>query len=189
MGSSYGAVTLAHSFIKKHIKKGALCIDATAGRGNDTLMLAEIVGELGRVLSFDIQLEAINSTTELLKENGVLNRVQVIHDSHANMDKYVQKGTADCIVFNFGWLPGADHSVSTHANTSIEAIEKGLELLSERGIMSLCIYYGRESGFDERDAVLSYVEKIDPKKYTVIVSSFVNRPNCPPIFVSIQKGI
>lgn len=188
MASTFGAVTLAHEFIKKYVKEGDFCIDATAGRGNDTLMLSKLVGDSGKVIAFDVQPEAIESTKSLLNENGVKN-AQVIHDSHVNMDLYAEKESVKCIVFNFGWLPGADHSVSTHADTSIEAVKKGLELLSGDGIMSLCIYYGRESGFEERDALLNFVENIDSKKYTAIVSSFVNRPNCPPIFVAIRKGI
>ncbi len=188
MASTYGAVTLAHDFIKKYVKEGDFCIDATAGRGNDTLFLAKLVGESGKVLSFDIQPEAIESTKALLSDNGIEN-AQVIHDSHVNMDAYAKDGSVDCIVFNFGWLPGADHSVSTKPDTSIEAVKKGLELLRDKGIMSLCIYYGRESGFEERDALLEFVENMDSKKYTAVVSRFVNRPNCPPIFVAIRKGI
>ena len=91
------------------------------------------------------------------------------------------------LVFNFGWLPGGNHLISTRADTSITAIEKGLRLLSPVGIMSLCLYSGKDSGFDEKDAIIAYLKTIDYHKYTVIVSDFINHPNCPPIPVLIYK--
>ena len=53
--------------------------------------------------------------------------------------------------------------------------------------MSLCIYSGGENGFDERDALLEFVETINPQEYTVLVSRFVNRTGNPPIPVFIWK--
>ena len=53
--------------------------------------------------------------------------------------------------------------------------------------MSLCIYSGGDSGFEERDALLDYLKQLDTKKYLVILSSYYNRPNNPPIPVLIQK--
>ena len=42
-------------FISEHVKEGDLCIDATMGNGNDTLLLSRLCGEKGHVLAFDIQ--------------------------------------------------------------------------------------------------------------------------------------
>lgn len=42
-------------FITEHVKEGDLCIDATMGNGNDTLLLSRLCGEKGHVLAFDIQ--------------------------------------------------------------------------------------------------------------------------------------
>ena len=53
--------------------------------------------------------------------------------------------------------------------------------------MTLCIYSGGESGFAERDALLSYLKTLDVKKYLVILSCYYNRPNHPPIPVLIKK--
>ena len=65
---------------------------------------------------------------------------------------------------------------------------EALALLREDGIMSLCIYYGRETGFAERDALLAYLRTIDSRQYTVMICEFANRSNCPPIPVLIWKG-
>ena len=40
MPNHVNALTLAHRFLRENIKEGSFCIDATAGRGGDTLLLA-----------------------------------------------------------------------------------------------------------------------------------------------------
>ena len=167
---SFSALTVAHDFLSRHIKPNSLCIDATAGRGRDTLFLCNLVGSKGRVLAFDIQQEAIDSTKALLEQEGVADRAAVILDSHVNMDAYASPESVSAITFNFGWLPGGNHSV-----------------LTPDGVMSLCIYYGKDTGFAEHDALLQYVKNIDPQRFSVIVCDFANRPNCPPIPVLITR--
>ena len=180
---------LAHQFIRQYVSAGDHCIDATAGRGHDTAFLSELVGESGRVTAFDIQQEALTSTDALLREKGLRERVELILDSHANMEQYATAGTVACIAFNFGYLPGGDHRIATHAASSIPAIEAGLKLLKEGGVMSLCIYYGGDTGFDEKEALLDYLKTVDSKRYTVLITEFANRPNNPPIPVFILKRI
>lgn len=187
MTDSFSVLTLAHAAIDKHVRQGDFCIDATAGRGHDTAYLCNLVGETGRVLAMDIQEPAIESTRTLLEERGLLNRAQLVLDSHGNMAKYAQENSAACITFNFGWLPGGDHSVFTQAESSIAALEQGLRLLRPGGIMSLCIYYGRQNGTAERDALLEYLRQIDHKQYTALLHSFWNRPNNPPLFALVYK--
>lgn len=121
-----------------------------------------------------------------LPYGGCPKRALLILDGHEKMAKYV-KEEVSCIVFNFGYLPGGDHSLATKAKTSILAIEEGLKLLQKKGLMSLCIYSGGDSGFEERDAILDYLNHLDTKKYLVIVSQYYNRPNHPPIPVMIVK--
>jgi hypothetical protein len=145
------------------------------------------VGESGTVISFDIQPEALASTRMLLEERGFWGRTQLLLESHSEMARFAQPESVSCISFNLGWLPGGDHSVFTRAATSIPAIEAGLSLLRKGGVMSLCIYYGRDCGFDERDAVLAYLQTIDSHRFTVIVSSFANRPNNPPIWTFVMR--
>ena len=187
MSRPFGALQVAHQFIESHVRPGAFCIDATAGRGNDTVFLASLVGETGKVLAFDIQPEAVESTRALIGERGCSGFTRVVLDSHANMARYAAPGSVDCIVFNFGWLPGGDHSVNTRAESSIAAIEAGLTLLNPRGVMSLIFYYGRDTGYAERDALLAYLRTIDHRAFTVVVADFCNRPNDPPLPVFLIK--
>lgn len=178
-------ITLAHHLMAQYIKPGACCIDATAGRGFDTAFLCELTGESGEVLAFDIQEDAVNSTKALLEKRGL--RAKVYLESHAHMNQYKEAESVDGIMFNFGYLPGGDHSICTHAQSSIAAINCGLELLKKKGVMSLCIYHGGDTGFEEKNALLAYLKELDTKKYTVIVSELHNRPNHPPLSVFITK--
>ena len=183
----YQITEWCHHFIRDHVKEGDCCIDATAGNGNDTLVLCELVGKTGKVIAFDIQEEAVANTKKRLVEHGVAERAQVLLESHVNMSRYAEAESVSCIVFNFGYLPGGDHELATQKESSITAIHEGLRLLKKGGMMSLCIYSGGDSGFEERDAILSEIKQLDGKKYLVIVSEYYNRPNNPPIPVMIVK--
>lgn len=174
-------------FIRLHVKPGDFCIDATMGNGHDTLLLSRLAGENGKVLAFDIQKDALAHTQELLEKETTAHNYELLLDSHINMSRYAEPDTVDCIVFNFGYLPGGDHALATQASTSVTAILEGLRLLKKGGLMSLCIYSGGDTGFEERDALLACVRGLDCKKYLVIVTEYANRPNHPPIPMMIVK--
>ena len=173
-------------FFINTIPPGSQAIDATAGNGNDTLKLCRAVGTDGFVFAFDIQKTAISNTEKKLEENGFSN-AKLILDSHENMDNYVTDKVF-AVIFNLGYLPGGDHSLCTRYETSIKAIEKALELISDNGFVSITVYYGKNSGTEEKEQVFKYLKTIDHKKYTVTVHDFYNRPNNPPITVIITKN-
>jgi hypothetical protein len=176
-----------HEIIRLQARTGGLYIDATMGKGNDTLMLCELAGEAGEVFAFDIQRQAVDATGTLLEKHDVTAKYHLILDGHENMDNYVQPGSADVICFNFGYLPGGDHEIATKASTSIIAIQKGLELLKSGGMMSLCVYSGGDTGFEEKDCILNYLTELSAKEYTVIVNQYFNRGNNPPMPIFIFK--
>lgn len=176
-----------HEIIRSQAQIGGLYIDATMGNGNDTLMLCELAGELGEVFAFDIQRQAVEATKTLLEQHHVTTNYHLILDGHENMDHYVQESTADVICFNFGYLPGGEHEIATMASTSLIAIKKGLGLLKSGGMMSLCIYSGGDTGFEEKDCILNYLKELPAREYTVIVNYYFNRRNNPPIPVFIFK--
>lgn len=178
---------LTHWMMAERIKPGDLCIDATAGKGRDTLFLCSLVGETGRVLAMDVQADAVAQTTALLTEQGCVDRVQVVQDCHSRMGAYAQPESVDGIMFNFGWLPGGDHNLFSGPDTSIAAVKAGLELLKPGGVMTLCIYHGRNNGTAERDALLAFLPTIDNRRYTVIKGDFINRTGDIPIPVCIIK--
>lgn len=181
------ALGLAHRFMAAHIRPGQTCIDATAGRGRDTLFLCRLVGETGQVLALDIQAEAVAATRQLLEAEGCAARARVLQLCHSRLGELAAPESVDGIMFNFGWLPGGDHTVFSQPETSVRAVEAALSLLRPGGVMSLCLYYGRENGTAERDALLRYLSTVDNRRYTVIVGDFLNRTGDYPIPVCVIK--
>ncbi|MGN0467004.1 MAG: class I SAM-dependent methyltransferase [Lachnospiraceae bacterium] len=184
---NYQITEWVHHFIEEQVREGDICIDATMGNGHDTSFMAKLVGQTGKIYAFDVQEIALKNTKEKLKKDNVLDRCELILDSHENMENYIKRETVSCSVFNFGYLPGGDHKKATKADTSVRAIEKGLDLLKKKGMMTLCIYSGGDTGFEERDAILDYIRNLDAKKYLVIETQYINRQNHPPIPVLIIK--
>ena len=184
---NYQITEWCHRFVREQVKPGDLCIDATMGRGQDTQLLCELAGESGRVIAFDIQEAAVASTRERLRKAGVPDNYELYCRSHVHMAEYAQKESVSCIVFNLGYLPGADHRTATKAGSSIEALSQSLQLLRKGGMISLCIYSGKDSGYEERDQVLEYLKTLDCRRYLVICSAYYNRPNDPPIPVLIIR--
>ena len=180
-----GVLDLAHRFLREHVQAGDLCIDATCGRGNDTKLLCALTGASGKVIGFDIQQEAVDSTAALLHECGM--QAELHCESHADMEKYAAPETVSCIVFNFGWLPRGSHEIFTRAESSIAALNAALRLLKTGGALVLCIYYGGANGFTERDALNAYLAALDSRYYTVLQCSFPNRTGCPPYAVFVTK--
>ena len=175
------------NFIRQQVQKGDFCIDATMGNGNDTLLLAQLCGESGKVLAFDIQEQALTATRKKLSTEHAPENYTLLLESHTNMSKYAEPDSISCIVFNFGYLPGGDHALATKGETSIQALTQALSLLKKGGMISLCIYSGGDTGFEEKEKILEYIKGLPGREYTVIVNEYYNRKNCPPMPVFIFK--
>lgn len=176
------AVRLAQDFLSAHLARPRLLVDATCGNGGDTAFLCRLAGEEGQVLAFDIQPAALDSTRARLEGEGIpADRCRLILDSHAHLLDYVRPGTADCVVFNFGWLPGADHTVHSGAETSIPALEAALQALRPGGILSAVLYSGAVIGDSEKQAALAWLEALPLTRYTVLVCRFANWADTAPL--------
>ncbi len=176
---------MVHEFLRRHVRPGALCIDATAGRGRDTALLCRLAGPEGRVLAFDIQQCALDQTAALLAAEGL--RAELHLDSHANLGDYASAGSVDCVVFNFGRLPGGDPRIMTRADSSVAAVRAALELLKPGGVMALAIYYGGLNGYGERDALLEALRGADAHRFSVLCCDWRNRGGDPPIAAFVWR--
>lgn len=168
------------------LKEASVAVDATVGNGNDTEELLKKVGKNGFVYGFDIQQIAIDKTEKRLKEKVYGKNYRLICDGHEKIDKYIDENI-DFAVFNLGYLPKADHSVITKANTSIRAIEKISERLNEAGTIVISAYLGHEGGMEEYQSILKYCKGIDQKKFNVASFQFLNQVNNPPRMIIIEK--
>lgn len=180
------AVRLVQDYLAAHLPHAALCIDATCGNGGDTAFLCGLsAASGGRVLGFDIQPEAIASTRAHLAQKGFT--AELHRDSHANLLQYVTPGTADAVMFNFGWLPGADHAVFSTTDSSIPALEAALTALRPGGVLSAILYSGRVIGSDEKRHILQWARALPLTKCTVLVCDFANWADTAPLPCLILK--
>lgn len=176
-----------HKIMEMHLPKQGVYVDATMGNGHDTLFFCRLAGKAGHVYAFDIQKSALEHTQGLLEKEGIEKGFTLILDSHIYMGDHLARETVDGILFNCGYLPGGDHSMATRPKTTVKAIEVGLDLLKKGGVMGICLYSGGDTGFEEKESVLAYLQKLDARLYTVIVQEYHNRGNHPPTPVFVFK--
>jgi len=177
---------LAREALTNVIRPGDTAIDATMGNGHDTEFLCEAVGEGGRVIAFDIQPEAVAATERRLLEKGILDRAELHCAGHEQMDAYIT-GKVRAAVFNLGWLPGGNHSVTTRWETTRQAVEKSLDLLQPGGVTVICAYPGHPEGDRERQELAGFLSGLSNKTFNVLHQRFLNAsPGAPECFV-IQK--
>ena len=131
------------NFIRQQVTEGDFCIDATMGNGNDTLLLSQLCKTTGKVLAFDIQKQALAATREKLVAEHAPQNYTLLLESHANMSKYAEADSISCIVFNFGYLPGGDHSLATRGGgTWYQEMQNpfgGMPTGSDDYCMKLCL--------------------------------------------------
>jgi predicted methyltransferase len=180
----------AKKLLEKAVKFGDIAVDATMGNGHDTLFLANLVGETGKVFGFDVQKEAVFATKDRLQQNGVADRAILLHKGHENLIHAISTeyhGKVTGAIFNLGYLPGSDKTIITRPNTTIAAVEQLLEIMANGGIIVLVIYHGHPGGDEERDSLLKYCSEIDQNLAHVLKYQFLNQKNNPPFIVAIEK--
>ena len=182
------AVKFVQDFLTARLAEPKLLVDATCGNGGDTAFLCGITAPEGKVVGFDVQEAAIASTRKHLEQLGVPAARYELHcQSHADLLQVVQPGTADAVMFNFGWLPGADHAVFSTAQSSIPALQAALQAVRPGGIVSAILYSGAVIGSDEKQAVLRFLRALPLKSFTVLVCDFANWAETAPLPCLILK--
>lgn len=176
-------------FISQYLQKGDTAVDATCGNGHDTLALAKMGA--GKIYAFDVQETALKNTERLLTEENIsLNNIHLILDSHANMCNYI-KEKVQVIVFNLGYLPSADKSITTSAASTITAIQESMKLLKKDGLICISMYSGHPGGQEEKDAVLEFAATLDERTWHVAYINMRNQRNNPPeiLLITLKRGV
>lgn len=180
------ALQFAHCLIRQHVRPGDTVIDGTAGNGHDTCLLAECVGEGGCVWAFDIQPQALAATAARLAERGLSQQVRLIHAGHERLAEWVTQ-PARLAVFNFGYLPGSDKSITTQSETSVAALNAALAQLADGGLLLAVVYSGHEAGKAEARAIGEWVQSLPQAQFQVLHYQFTNQRNVPPFLLAVEK--
>ena len=178
----------AHALLRGHVRPGDIVIDATAGNGHDTLLLAELVGDTGHVFAFDNQTQAIESSKNRLAQADLLQRVTCIHHGHESMAQYIPaalRGRTSTIVFNLGYLPGGDKLHITQRESTLTALKQAMDLLMPKGLISIIAYTGHPGGREEAEAIKQWAKGlVNVKTNTTIPPS---KDNTAPEWLVITQ--
>ncbi|WP_290771718.1 class I SAM-dependent methyltransferase [Anaerofustis sp.] len=173
-------------FIDSKVKPGDVVLDLTMGNGNDTLYLSGKVGQKGKVYAFDIQKEALKNTKALLKEKALYDNTVLILDSHINLLEYV-KEKVSFAVYNLGYLPKGDKSITTKKEDTLLSIKRTLSVLDYDGTVCICAYVGHEGGMEEYKGIVDYCKELDKKSFNIVNINHLNRRETSPVMILIEK--
>ena len=176
---------LQKHFILTHLHEGDIAVDFTMGNGHDTEFLSKTVGESGHVYAFDIQAAALVSTSENLQKAGCPENYTLIHDSHHNVKNYVE-GPIKAGMFNLGYLPGSDKTVTTMRKTTLPAIEAAISLMDRDAIILIAVYPGHAEGEAEGREICEYLSTLSRYKVCATRINILNSPTSP-FFIIIEN--
>ena len=176
---------LQKHFILTHLKAGDVAVDFTMGNGHDTEFLSKTVGETGQVYAFDIQEAALASTAKNLENAGCPKNYTLILDSHHNVKKYVDK-QIKAGMFNLGYLPGSDKTVTTMRATTLPAIEAAIDLMDKDAIILVAVYPGHKEGEEEGKLICEYLSSLSRHKVCATKINILNSPTSP-FFIIIEN--
>lgn len=133
-------IQLAHELWQKHLEKEDIAIDATCGNGHDTRLLSTLCFTIG----LDIQPQAIVNT------QAIAPKATLYLLSHEHIDTLVLSKPPRLIVYNLGYLPRSDKSITTLTETTLVSVEKSLSILAPKGALSITCYPGHPEGEREQ---------------------------------------
>ena len=176
----------AQSWISAALSEGDCAIDATVGNGHDTLFLARCVGDRGRVIGFDVQQVAIDAAQKLLLENQIDAGIVDFHCcSHGLLADHVKTPVA-AVMFNLGYLPGADHSLITTKDETLVALQAAAQLLQSGGLITVVCYPGHPGGDEEMSGVIAWATALDGN-WQVVKYEKIGTLKKAPVLLAIEK--
>ncbi len=172
---------LAQAWIREVIGAGDVAVDATTGNGHDTRFLADCVTPSGLVHAFDVQQLALDVAKKYCAE---FQQIQWHLVSHALLEQHVTAARA--VMFNLGYLPGADHQCMTHASETISAIDAACRILQPGGRITIVCYPGHAGGDEETAAVVEHVTALGSGWHIVKYEKLATR-KAAPLLLGMEK--
>lgn len=177
---------MAQAWLREILRPGDTVVDATLGNGHDALFLAQCVGSTGKVIGFDIQATALESSTQWMEENGIARACYEWHQvSHACMCEKVD-ASVKAVMFNLGYLPGADHSLITVVDQTITALQAATQLVQVGGMITVVCYPGHPGGEEEMSAVQEWACSLGDEWHVVHYEKWGTRKKAPAL-VALQR--
>lgn len=170
------------------LKRAKIIIDATCGNGHDLLYLYENSLKESHIYAFDIQENALQYSKErLFPTADIDNRVKFVCDDHKNINEHGIPTPYDLVIFNLGYLPNGDHSLTTKAESTIAAIKVAMENLAQHGLITVVAYPGTPYGEHEKNKVFNFLKEISQKTFDISHWRPINQRNNPPELFMISR--
>lgn len=170
------------TYLNDNLNKDDIVVDATIGNGYDTVFLAKTSKF---VYGFDIQEKAYNNTLKSLESNNLKN-YKLILDSHENIFNYVTSFKG--VVFNLGYLPNSDKTVTTTEKTTIKTLKNLTSNMQQGQFIIMTCYPSHKEGQVESLAVVNFAKNLN-ETFTVLHYHIINSKGNPPFVIVIEKNI
>ena len=180
------ATELAHAMVLPALYDGAWVVDATVGNGHDTVWLAGVVRPTGRVFGFDIQAAALQRAGVAVRGMEHVCLVEAGHERMAELLPHEARGRIAAVMFNLGYLPGADKGLTTQTETTLSALSQAIEVVAVGGVVSVIVYPGHEGGAAEADAVRAWAQAL-PGAYTASIHARINARTAAPELILVKR--
>lgn len=166
------------------VSPGDCIIDATLGNGHDAFALLTMLDGLGFFIGYDIQEKSIISTKELLQSLPFSPKLQI--ELRQQCHSKIEANNPKLIVYNLGYLPGSDKTLTTRVSTTLISIQRAQEILQKQGMISITLYPGHKEGEEEQEALIHYVTSLPKKEWNVSWMKWLNRTKAPSLLL-LQK--
>jgi predicted methyltransferase len=187
----------AHLLVQTHLasleQPSLLALDATVGNGFDTAFLAKCVGEHGMVIGFDVQ--DMSNAAQNIAQTGMSGRVRLLQQGHETMlqalndiflPSQISSGV-QAVMFNLGYLPHGDKSLTTRTETTLAALQQSAQILASGGILTIICYPAHDGGGDEAAAVIAWAKSLPTEEYGVSHTRIINKSGLPPELLAVYK--
>ncbi|MGO3017610.1 MAG: tRNA (mnm(5)s(2)U34)-methyltransferase [Anaerococcus sp.] len=174
---------LVRKILIEEAKRNGIALDMTCGKGHDSKFILDNLSPK-KLYAFDIQEMAKEESKKTIGEFP--ENFNFILDSHKNLDLYI-KEKIDLAIFNLGYLPSSDKTITTNYKDVIEAINKILDLSQKGTLIVLTFYPGHKEGKEESIYVEEILRKLPQKQYSILKYDFINQKNNPPYVIKIIK--
>ncbi len=169
---------LAHHYWKQLVQPGDVVVDATCGNGQDTLFLASL--QPGCLYALDIQEDALANTKALL---GAVTQVVFHRGCHSQFPEEIRPQTVKLFVYNLGYLPGGDKTLTTLSETTLLSLKRALDLVMPGGAISVTCYPGHPEGALEESKILEWVQGLDRRVWSCCHHRWCNRAKAPSLLL------
>lgn len=167
-----------HEYLKSHVHKTDIVIDATVGNGNDTVLLASLAKQ---VIGYDIQAKAIENTRQKLNTLN-MNNVTLCQKSFEHV---LENPHFRGVVFNLGYLPGGDKSITTQPDVTLNTLQTIIKRMDITDFILITAYPGHEAGLQEADRLMALIQTLDTS-FVAFTYQIHNRKKAPFVII-IEK--